>query len=710
MADDRKAGPLPGWRISKACQECRKRKIKCDGGNPCKTCRERSTSCVYRDVIRQRRKKQQQQQQQQENRDSNPHWGSAEESDIGRPLSPGSSQGAGSAGRRNEPVMYTFHNSVSATHMASPSCKVQLYYGPTSHFSLLQHIYRDLVSVPNLPPTEPQGEVEHADAGLDLFNFRRIFFGSLAETHDVSKDASMGNTPLMFLPREVAMFFLERYLATFYYLTPFWPKETIRRDAERLYDPDIGLQMDPSVKSVILMAMACGALGTEHYAWGEVLYERVKASSNSLDDVVNLQTVQTSLLMAHYQADQGRPNSSFLHLGVATRKAFAAGLHKDAPDNERDADRETVERRRTTFWSLYFYENLLCFHMGRPSSLTADDIGTVYPEDPFLLALIHLSKAISRSAKEIYGKRHQSLLQMWKVALSISDGLSGYECRMRKAVGFGLEKTPQPGHIGVQQTVLALCYYYTLLLTFRPFLIFRGRWRQSMKTSAQAPAGNDNRPHEIPSWLNEACDYVLYTARKTIHYLCKASLVNELVRELRYHTFFLSSATFTIIYDALHDEKAATTHLPWAHAALQCLSTMRPGDSVSTSISGLQSVLQQMNFPLDLTAEQQVDGDSGNRWHYASQGTRGYDQTGNSMMPIIPEASSDTVGLTPRNLPVGDNITVNGFNKSMDNNGTAEDLLDLTEADMGWGFDFSTMDLEGFFSIYPTVDTTVPSF
>lgn len=101
--------------------------------------------------------------------------------------------------------------------------------------------------------------------------------------------------------------------------------------------------------------------------------------------------------------------------------------------------------------------SLLCFHMGRPSSLTADDIGTVYPEDPFLLALIHLSKAISRSAKEIYGKRHQSLLQMWKVALSISDGLSGYECRMRKAVGFGLEKTPQPGHIGVQQTVLALC-------------------------------------------------------------------------------------------------------------------------------------------------------------------------------------------------------------------------------------------------------------
>lgn len=95
--------------------------------------------------------------------------------------------------------------------------------------------------------------------------------------------------------------------------------------------------------------------------------------------------------------------------------------------------------------------------MGRPSSLSLDVIGTAQPGDPFLLALIHLSKAISRSAKEIYGKRYQSLLQMWKVALSISDELSGYDSWMRKAVGFGLEKTPQPGHIGVQQTILALC-------------------------------------------------------------------------------------------------------------------------------------------------------------------------------------------------------------------------------------------------------------
>lgn len=32
--------------------------------------------------------------------------------------------------------------------------------------------------------------------------------------------------------------------------------------------------------------------------------------------------------------------------------------------------------------------------------------------------------------------------------------------------------------------------------------------------------------------------------------------------------------------------------------------------------------------------------------------------------------------------------------------GSGEDLLDLTQSDMGWDFDFSTMDLEEIFSVY----------
>lgn len=35
--------------------------------------------------------------------------------------------------------------------------------------------------------------------------------------------------------------------------------------------------------------------------------------------------------------------------------------------------------------------------------------------------------------------------------------------------------------------------------------------------------------------------------------------------------------------------------------------------------------------------------------------------------------------------------------------GSSEDLPDFTLSDMGWDFDFSTMDLEAFFSIHPNI-------
>lgn len=52
-----------------------------------------------------------------------------------------------------------------------------------------------------------------------------------------------------------------------------------------------------------------------------------------------------------------------------------------------------------------------------------------------------------------------------------------------------------------------------------------------MKRSAQDPGSNAaKRPTEIPAWLNEACANVLNCASATIHHLCGAASVNELVK------------------------------------------------------------------------------------------------------------------------------------------------------------------------------------
>jgi hypothetical protein len=159
----------------------------------------------------------------------------------------------------------------------------------------MQHIYRDLVSNPTIHPA-PSGEVEEAGAGLDLFSFRRIFFGT-PDTHEIGKFSSPGDIPMMFLPYELAKLFLSRFLTHLYHMLPHRPKAYYEQCLEKLYNPSPTVHPDTLTQAIILISLATGSLGTDHFAWGDVLFDRVKASLVSYDDVVNLQTVQIGLLM-----------------------------------------------------------------------------------------------------------------------------------------------------------------------------------------------------------------------------------------------------------------------------------------------------------------------------------------------------------------------------------------------------------------------------
>jgi hypothetical protein len=130
-----------------------------------------------------------------------------------------------------------------------------------------------------------------------MFSVRGIFFGTPDETHDPNKGIGTTAAPVMFLPYELARIFLHRFLSTLYHLVPFWSKELYERQLEHLYLPASRTDSDTCVNSILLMALAMGSLGTQHYRWGDILFERVKASCHSLDDVVNLETVQLSLTM-----------------------------------------------------------------------------------------------------------------------------------------------------------------------------------------------------------------------------------------------------------------------------------------------------------------------------------------------------------------------------------------------------------------------------
>ncbi|KAL3456844.1 C6 zinc finger domain protein [Aspergillus heterothallicus] len=691
-----------GWRISKACQECRKRKIKCNGETPCKTCQLRGTPCLYRDVIRARKRKHQ-----------NEREDTGEAPGPTGPSRPESLQPP--ASHRPDPPL-GFNNSVSATHMASPSSKVQLYYGSTSHFALINEIHRDLTTNP-ANRAQGQGRVEEAGAGLDMYSFRCIYFGIPLDSN--AAPAPSGQTTrdpqLMFLPYHLAIEFLQGFLYSLHHLMPIWSTDTFQRRLEQLYDTRAPTNTD-QYDGVLLMALAMGSCVTEHHAWGDILYERVRASCSPYDDNVTLQSVQLSLIMAHYQNERARPNSCFLHLGCAARKALSAGMHKESPSGSRDTV-EYIEERRRTFWYLFVYETWVCFHLGRPRSLLRRDIDIALPDDAFLHCLVFLSDAIARSADELYGRHHDSLLEMWRIAKSVRDDLRAFDVKMQRALGFGLDKRPQPGRVGVQQAICNTLYYHTILLTFRPFLIFRGRWSQTVKSS-QAN-GNTGVKREAPPWLNEACDYALSAACRTIYFLCESYTVNELVREIRYHSYFLGSSSFALIFDLFHGEDLACTHLPWVHASLRALSTMRLGDPSEASIAGIQTVLKQINPAYEWIPP----NTNSNRAVPLQPPTKSYHPT-DPFQPPTTSISTEPTTAQPYDpistadfLPKHDpsmlyDFQGNPLEQAMHMPATTgsagtSDELDFTQSDMGWDFDFSSMDLGAFLSLSPAFEAAL---
>lgn len=181
--------------------------------------------------------------------------------------------------------------SVSATDHASPTGTIQLYYGASSNFSFLQHIYRSLVCGSSQKNGTTQNEVQEVGPGLDFFQQRRSYFALAPEyaPHDMSLD---------FLTLDCAKMLVHSYSATLGHMVPIWTEEDLlyRLTALHCFLQRNDGSFSPD-KTMLLCILAIGAAADEMLDWAETLYIRAKSESIMLDDVVNLQAVQIPLLM-----------------------------------------------------------------------------------------------------------------------------------------------------------------------------------------------------------------------------------------------------------------------------------------------------------------------------------------------------------------------------------------------------------------------------
>ena len=332
-----------------ACEECRRHKIRCNGVQPCqrRECQAEPSLCVYRRKARKRRSPRDQ-----------PVVIQTEPAGAAVPNQPTSDELSGpqteSRCQAYSPAtsqsQHGAAQSVTAIHSAPRSIdSSQLFYGPSSNFAFLQEARRAILR------THPDG-----DLGLDSLLQRTIFFGVAPKIDPETIWSSESLLPSV--PLDLAREFLEAFKLTASYRLPLYTFPEL----DNLFN-ELSFQItsptnatptsaciQPQTKATFFLILAVGALGTKHTTPAEVLYARAKYAAAVFDESVSLQMIWFSILMADYQANLGRPNSAYLHIGTACRKAFSLGLHKE-PLNLYIDDR-MLQKHRTTIWLLYFLE------------------------------------------------------------------------------------------------------------------------------------------------------------------------------------------------------------------------------------------------------------------------------------------------------------------------------------------------------------------
>lgn len=99
---------------------------------------------------------------------------------------------------------------------------------------------------------------------------------------------------------------MQNYLQTNYHLIPLFPQQELESLLEDMY-----AQSGPRTieKSLVLVTLAMGATCTERSNIAESLFEEAKSGAHHFDDIVNVRSVQISLLMISFlPAEHLRPD------------------------------------------------------------------------------------------------------------------------------------------------------------------------------------------------------------------------------------------------------------------------------------------------------------------------------------------------------------------------------------------------------------------
>lgn len=375
--------------INQACNECKRRKIKCNGNTPCQRCGHLQLECLYapnccangnfKDTEDFKR--------------MNEHINSLQEQVDAlvaalNALRNGESLDAMSFSRPDDrSVSINSVNSASPYHQSSVVPRQPRFQGPTSNQFGLEVAKTTLQSMGYTDGAIDEGTIIEDDEPLASPLARSAFLPA-----HPSKD------PLWTIPKDEAIRLCHVYEEEMGLMYPVVEIETVLRNTTSLYSfleaaqrsgfarlslPGSDTMKDANCSVLkLILATAMTVEGSGHSETGAILFESVREAVDIILHSGNFAIKDLPLLvlcaMYHFHCDQEA--LAWRIIGHTARMCMELGLHRRDAFLKRVTD--GAERTSVTklFWSIYVLDRRWSFGTGMPFALQDDDIDDALPE------------------------------------------------------------------------------------------------------------------------------------------------------------------------------------------------------------------------------------------------------------------------------------------------------------------------------------------
>ncbi|KIW44364.1 uncharacterized protein PV06_05378 [Exophiala oligosperma] len=625
----------PVEKTLSSCSDCRRRKLRCDRGQPCDNCTRHGRNCSYEKISRTPLTRKHLSHVEQElakakallrqyqgghslsapspssqrlgnqrlehasdstlgNAPNSPRLSSQDESSdialmVGHETSVVSTTGPNGIDGRQQPTQSTANGSRTIsptfsleTSPAHPDFDWDERIQKTNHAHFID-------GMASLPERTARGYMGIA-SGAALLRLADDTADASLEIDNNQNEENMQDTP----PIPNAIFslsqlepFVEAYFATYHISYPIIHEATFRAQFMEVIPRPKG----NAWKVLLHIVAAMGAFASSVTA-PEVdlaLFEATKAHmSIDMLETGNIILVQALTLISNYVQKRNKPNSGYNYLGLAKRMAMGIGLHKEFPAWHSNPFK--LETRRRVYWCLYIFDVGATITFSRPLDLPTDGIEIQLPlnvadsditvntkrypaevQETTLYTPVRCQAKFHLATTQIYAKLISAPFPSAEQMLQADD--ANLVKWLREIPPYYQEGADLPSKFRLSQSILQWRWRNFRILMYRPFLMrkFLTKKRTVITTS----------PHDENA-IQRCLDAAAESIQSITSYWQQSNPQNVLA--CWYSLYFLFQATLIPVI-CLRNEPHSSLAGAWRNqvfSALEAISDMSRLNSAAT--------------------------------------------------------------------------------------------------------------------------------